>query len=37
MNCEHCEVRRAMRGFIVCKRCWKMFFGEAAHNIKENT
>lgn len=36
MKCEHCEMP-AMRGWIICKRCWQIFAGEAAHNIKENT
>ena len=34
MKCENCD-RPAMRDWIICKQCWKIFFGEAAHGIKE--
>lgn len=27
MKCEHCG-RPAMRRWIICKRCWKIFVGE---------
>ena len=33
MKCEHCG-RPAMRDWIICKRCWKIFVGETAHGIK---
>ena len=27
MTCEHCG-GTAMRGYIVCRRCWEMVIGE---------
>lgn len=29
MMCEHCGYRRAMRGLIVCKKCFGEFGGES--------
>jgi len=30
MICEHCNYRRALRGLIVCRKCFKEFAGETA-------
>jgi hypothetical protein len=27
MICEHCGYRRAMREYIVCRKCLEMFLG----------
>ena len=30
MNCEHCNYRRALRGFIVCRKCLREFGEDAS-------
>lgn len=39
MSCEHCGYRRAMRGYIVCKKCLREFTltAEKLKQLKETT
>jgi hypothetical protein len=34
MKCEHCGWRSAMRNWIICKKCWKMFMGDIEIPLK---
>jgi len=33
MKCEHCG-KPAMRYWIICKKCWKMFMGDIEIPLK---